>query len=92
MKFYKFKYLTLAAVMAVSVMSCKKDFGDTNVNPNAPLTPSTKFLFGSAVTGIRGIMNAAPGLLYVQHMAEYVYTNRGISTLNLAIMLSTRVR
>jgi Starch-binding associating with outer membrane len=77
MRFYKLKYLALAASLAVTVASCEKDFGDTNVNPNAPSTPSTKFLFGSAITGIRGNMNGAAGLLYVQHMAEYIYTNEG---------------
>jgi hypothetical protein len=75
MKLRIFKYFTLAAVLAGGLSSCKKDFGDLNVNPNSPADPSTKFLFGSAVLGTRGTVNGAAGLLYTQHMAEYIYTN-----------------
>src|SRR5262245_37422972 len=75
MKLNKFKYILVATALAGSVVSCKKDFGDLNVNPNTPSTPSTKFLFSSAVIGARGTFNGAAGLLYVQHMAEYIYTN-----------------
>ena len=75
MKLIKVKYIVALAFLVGTMASCKKDFGDLNVNPNVPATPSTKFLFGSAVVGMRGTFNGAAGLLYVQHMAEYIYTN-----------------
>jgi len=69
------KYLLLMVAGASFLSACKKDFGDLNTNPNTPLSPSTKFLFASAVIGTRGVPNGAAGLLYVQHMAEFIYTN-----------------
>jgi hypothetical protein len=48
------KYILLFTVSASLFSACKKDFGDLNTNPNTPLSPSTKFLFGSAVLGTRG--------------------------------------
>ncbi len=71
-------YLTSAVMLGIvltSAVSCKKDFGNMNVNPNTPSVPSTKFLFGSAVITSGGIVNGAGGLLYVQHMSEFIYTN-----------------
>lgn len=60
-------------LLFITVSSCKKDFGDLNLNPNAPAVPSTKFLFGNAVVNVSGIQGAA-GALYAQHMAEFIYT------------------
>lgn len=68
------KWLIPVLLLMVIVSSCKKDFGDLNISPNAPAVPSTKFLFGSAVLGVRNLRNPA-GALYAQHMAEFIYTN-----------------
>ncbi|WP_315815373.1 SusD/RagB family nutrient-binding outer membrane lipoprotein [Paraflavitalea speifideaquila] len=67
------KLLLPVILVAMVLSSCKKDFGDINTSPNAPATPSTKFLFGSAVLGVTTTRNTA-GALYVQHMAEFIYT------------------
>ncbi|AWO00757.1 SusD/RagB family nutrient-binding outer membrane lipoprotein [Chitinophaga alhagiae] len=78
MKQIRFKHITSAVMlglMLTSAVSCKKDFGDMNVNPNTPAEPSTKFLFGSAVLGLAGVTNAAGGVLYVQHLGEFIYNN-----------------
>ena len=75
MKNQLIKYIFLIALTSTSLVACKKDFGTINDNINTPITPSTKFLFSSAVIGTRGVPNGAAGLLYVQHMAEFVYTN-----------------
>lgn len=78
MKFISLKYTISAGMLGMimaSAVSCKKDFGDMNVNPNTPAQPSTKFLFGSAVVGLAGVPNAAGGVLYVQHLAEFIYNN-----------------
>jgi hypothetical protein len=78
MKQLRIKYITSAVMlgmMLTTAVSCKKDFGDMNVNPNTPAEPSTKFLFGSAVIGLGGITNAAGGVLYVQHLGEFIYNN-----------------
>jgi len=69
------KYILLFTLSASLFSACKKDFGDLNKNPNTPLAANTKYLFASAVIGTRGIPNGAAGLLYVQHMAEFIYTN-----------------
>ncbi|WP_172406492.1 SusD/RagB family nutrient-binding outer membrane lipoprotein [Pedobacter sp. AJM] len=72
----QFKIYVLMMAVSVSLLTaCKKDFGDLNSNPNVPLSANTKYLFSSAVIGTRGIPNGAAGLLYVQHMAEFIYTN-----------------
>lgn len=65
----------MLGMMLTAAVSCQKDFGDMNVSPNTPAVPSTKFLFGSAGIGLGGIANGAGGILYVQHMAEFIYTN-----------------
>jgi len=75
MKLNKTIYIAASLSLALSATSCTKDFGDLNINPNQPSSPNTKFLFGSAVTGLGGGFNGAAGLLYVQHMAEFIYTN-----------------
>ncbi len=78
MKLIRLKHIGAAVMLGITLagtVSCNKDFGDLNVNPNQASQPSTKFLFGSAVLGIGGINNAAGGVLYVQHLAEYVYNN-----------------
>src|SRR5690606_17635170 len=78
MKLISLKYMASAAMLGIfmtAAVSCKKDFGDMNVNPNTPPQPSTKFLFGSAVVGLAGVTNAAGGQLYVQHLAEFIYNN-----------------
>lgn len=78
MKQIRLKYLTsvvMLGIMLASSTSCQKDFGDMNVNPNTPSEPSTKFLFGSAVLGLAGVTNAAGGVLYVQHLGEFIYNN-----------------
>lgn len=68
--------IVIAALLVSFSFSCTKTFtGDENVNPNVPSSPNTKFLFGSAVVGIRGVVNGAAGLLYTQQMAEFIYTN-----------------
>ncbi|MFT3827119.1 MAG: SusD/RagB family nutrient-binding outer membrane lipoprotein [Chitinophagaceae bacterium] len=57
-----------------AITSCKKDFGTLNNDPNTPAVPSTKFLFGSAVMGVRGMHSSTAAALYVQHMSEFYYT------------------
>lgn len=78
MKLIRLKHITAAVMlgtMLAGTVSCKKDFGDLNENPNQAAQPSTQFLFGSAVIGIGGINNAAGGVLYVQHLSEFIYNN-----------------
>lgn len=67
------KWLVPVVLLMTVISSCKKDFGDLNVSPNAPAKPSTKFLFGQAVVNVTGIQGPA-GALYAQHMAEFIYT------------------
>lgn len=72
---FSFSLLAIGLLL-VAGTSCKKDFGDLNISPNAPATPSTKFLFGNAVINLGGPfgVGVAAGNLYVQHMAEYQYS------------------
>jgi hypothetical protein len=73
------KLFMMIGISASLLSSCKKDFGDINVNPNVPSDASTRFLFSSAVVGIRNNavtgINGAAGELYSQFMAEYVYNS-----------------
>jgi hypothetical protein len=69
-----FKYFFLVLFASTFLWGCKKDFGDLNVNPNAPATVNTKLLFGNAVVSLSGI-HSADALLYSQHMAEFAYTS-----------------
>lgn len=67
-------YIFFACFVMLALVSCKKDFGDLNVNPNAPSVTNTKFLFANAVLNLNGI-HSADALLYTQHMAEFAYTS-----------------
>lgn len=68
-------HIILFTAATLAGVSCKKDFGDINVNPNISGVASTKFLFGNAIIGLRGTFNAASGMLYPQFMSEFIYTN-----------------
>lgn len=67
------KYTIALVILNLSLISCKKDFGDLNVDPNSPATPSSKLLFANAAVGL-SVIHSADALLYTQHMAECVYT------------------
>lgn len=66
-----FNYILLLTAFAGST-GCQKDFGDLNISPNGPSSPSTRYLFGSAVVNMTGIQ-AASGNLYVQYASEFEY-------------------
>lgn len=68
------KFIPLIPLVVLLFTSCKKDFGDLNVSPNAPSTINTKLLFANAVVNLNGI-HSADALLYTQHMAEFAYTS-----------------
>lgn len=63
--------MLLLAAFAGST-GCQKDFGDLNISPNGPSTPSTRYLFGNAVVNMTGIQ-APSGNLYVQFASEFEY-------------------
>ncbi|MCC7378204.1 MAG: SusD/RagB family nutrient-binding outer membrane lipoprotein [Chitinophagaceae bacterium] len=73
MKTHILNYIAIVSIAGILLTSCKKNFGDLNTNPNAPSIPSTKLLFGNAITNISGI-HSADALLYTQYMSEFIYT------------------
>jgi hypothetical protein len=53
--------------------SCS-DFGDTNVNPNAPEFVGTETLLTSAQLSVGSVVGANVPVLYVQHLSDITYT------------------
>lgn len=53
--------------------SCS-DFGDTNVNPNAPESVGTETLLTSAQLSISSVVGSALPVVWVQHISEITYT------------------
>jgi hypothetical protein len=52
MKNTKYKLILIALISIPIFISCEKDFGDINVNPNAPTTTNPDFIFTEAlITG-----------------------------------------
>jgi len=80
MNYRKIIFAPLIAVSLLAVQSCTKfeDFGNTNNNPNATLTPITSALLTNALSGIgntvwgNGI--TVNGGLYAQYFSETQYT------------------
>jgi hypothetical protein len=74
----KLKYLFfLAAPIAITVSSCNKfkDFGDTNVNPNAVSSPIVGALLTNVQSQIGGFAAQTRGGLYAQYFSETQYTD-----------------
>lgn len=78
----KIKILVIASlsIAVFSVSSCKKDFGTTNIDPNAPITPYTAGLLTNTISGIgsnlawdQGGFSTQQGL-YAQYFSETQYT------------------
>jgi Starch-binding associating with outer membrane len=66
--------LYFCATLVAFAMGCN-DFGDTNVSPNASLTPLTSALLTNVLTAIGGTTsNTLPGL-YTQYFSETLYTD-----------------
>lgn len=66
-------------VLLFSSISCGKDFGDLNINPNNPSEVSPDFLFTSAAHSI-GLFNSGYGHIYfvhlwAQHFVQNNYTD-----------------
>jgi len=79
MKRFGFLSTVLATSLLVLGAGCS-EFGDMNVNPNSPSTPSTAALFTGAIRTV-GNMNGQVGpgsfngtpTIYVQHLADVTY-------------------
>jgi hypothetical protein len=64
----------IIVAVALATVGCQ-DFGDTNVNPNSPVSVSPSTLFTNAMRGVSGSVGSTQPLLYSQHMAETQYTD-----------------
>ncbi|MFM2358530.1 MAG: hypothetical protein RLY16_523 [Bacteroidota bacterium] len=70
------KNISLSALLGLTLLSsCEKlkDFGDTNVNPNATTKPNTAALLTNVLAGVAGRANSANPGYYCQYFAETQY-------------------
>ncbi|GLR19428.1 SusD/RagB family nutrient-binding outer membrane lipoprotein [Portibacter lacus] len=70
----KFYIKSLYLFCAVAVLASCGDFGDLNVNPNAPTKVGTETLLTSAQRTVSSAVGAVSPELFVQHMSEITYT------------------
>lgn len=61
-------------IVSVLAVSCNKDFGDTNENPNSTPNPSTEALLTNVLSGLGGFSSQTRGGLYAQQLSETQYT------------------
>lgn len=59
--------------LIVILGACRK-FGDTNVDPNNPSSPSTSAFLTSAQRSMSNVIGSATAELYIQHLSEKQYT------------------
>lgn len=66
-----------AAASFLALTGCEKlkDFGETNVNPNATSVPSTAALLTNVEAGLGGFASQTQGGLYAQQFSETQYTD-----------------
>ena len=72
-----------ATVSLLALASCDKikDFGNTNVNPNATPVPSTAALLTNVQAGLGGTSTQTRGALYAQQVSETQYTEVSLYSL-----------
>lgn len=70
----KLKSFFNIAMLSLLAVSCNKDFGDTNENPNLTPTPSTEALLTNVLSGLGGFASQTRGGLYAQQVSETQYT------------------
>ncbi|HRV84686.1 MAG TPA: SusD/RagB family nutrient-binding outer membrane lipoprotein [Saprospiraceae bacterium] len=63
------------AILAILLAGACSDFGDINIDPNNPSTPSTAALLTGALRSIPGHITAETPELYVQHISQKYYTD-----------------
>lgn len=99
------KIILYTALVSLLISSCSEvDFGDTNVDPNAPSAPLASALLTNALTRTEHIYSATRPSMYVQYLAneqyedeslyrtqrfDYTYDYVTLTTLNKIINLNT---
>jgi Starch-binding associating with outer membrane len=71
-------YLLAASLVALSSCNKIKDFGDTNVNPNAITTPTTYAILTNVESGIAGFALDGNASAWIQHTSEQQYPSEGL--------------
>ena len=83
MIYKNFKSVLVGAVLVSSIVSCKKEFGDTNIDSRqpSPLALKTQFLLTSAEQQIHTtVFGNTTANLYVQYLAEGPYPGGSLYT------------
>ncbi len=75
MKKIKYILFALTAITVTSACNKLKDFGDTNVNPNATGSPITKALFTNVEASLGGYAAMTRPGIYAQFFSETQYTD-----------------
>lgn len=76
----KLKIALLVIVVATFSISCNKlkDFGDTNVNPNAIATPTTYAILTGVEIGLPNWANDNNGAVWIQYVSQTQYPGTGL--------------
>ena len=70
--------LLAAGFLALSSCNKIKDFGDTNVNPNAITSPTASAILTNVETGIAGFALDGSASAWIQHTSETQYPGEGL--------------
>jgi hypothetical protein len=70
----------LFAIGVTTLVSCNKikDFGDTNVNPNAITTPTSYAILTNVESGITSYITGGNETAWIQHTSESQYPSEGL--------------